>query len=117
MEYPARLVMDPKTPITTKRTAMPAPGPVPTSHPKTGTRLPPDIMAGSNIQSARGPVMAMEMGEATLAIRDLVAKTRPCIAGGTLDCQMAWLEPLRMGRRPWPHSKDVRPTSRWFSWT
>ena len=77
--YPARPGIVPSIPMKTKTRAIPVPGPVPTSHPNRGARHPPGIIAGSKIQSARGPVIAIAMGWAILAKSALVAKTLPCI--------------------------------------
>ncbi len=57
-------------------------------------------MAGSSTKSARVPPMMGEMGLVNQAIRRRAEKTRPCRSGATLDCQMAWLEPLISGDRP-----------------
>ena len=68
---------------------MPAPGPVPTSGPKSAAAAPPPCMAGSKTRSASGPATRTAMGKLNWAIMRRVAKTRPWTAGGTFDCQMA----------------------------
>ncbi len=85
------------SPAKMKMRAIPAPGPVPTSHPKTWAREPPGIITGSMSLSARGPATNIATGWEAWAMRALVEKTRPWSSGGTLDCQMAWLQPLVMG--------------------
>lgn len=46
--------------------------------------------------------MAVESGRTNQAINRRMANTRPRKSGGTLDCQMAWLEPLTTGAKRTP---------------
>jgi len=71
---------------------MPAPGPVPTSQPNVRAMLPPARIAGSKTKSDNGPAMSRVISETAPASASRVANTRPCIAGGILDCQSALLQ-------------------------
>ncbi len=68
---------------------MPAPAPVPNTPPKVPASAPPGAIAGSKTRSASGPAIIKATGKLIWAIIRRVAKTRPCTAGGTFDCQMA----------------------------
>jgi len=76
---------------------MPAPGPIPTSHPNDDVRLPPDFIEGSNTLSAKKPAINIAGGPETCAINRLVENTRPCRSGATLLCHIDWLEMLIIG--------------------
>jgi len=56
--------------------------------------MPVAFIITSSILSARGPASSCDNGIPMVAMKALVAKTLPCFSGGTLDCQMDWLEPL-----------------------
>lgn len=80
------------------------------------TSEPLACIAGSNIWSASGPASSIDTGATIWAIMRRAANTRPCTSGATFDCQIAWLDPLRIGadsqhtNQPSDHSATVCPT-------
>jgi len=77
MRNPARVAAEAATVASRYTTAIPAPGPVPTTPEKTPASSPCDHIAGSNTLSARGPAISVEMGMIAYAIMRLAENTRP----------------------------------------
>src|SRR5450756_2098984 len=96
IRYPTIPTAAPARPAHTNISEIPVPIPVPVSQPNTGANLPAGIIAGPKTLSASGPDASMATGTVTCAMRRRTENTRPCSAGGTLDCQMAWLLPFRI---------------------